>query len=106
MARRSFPTLDLTLSNVLYSENQRVREVTKAEFKEAYFKYGTEKSGWGGEYWDRFFEPKPPHPMRYMMEPPESAVHARMMIVTDYSEQEYRMFFVREDDEERLFNHP
>lgn len=80
-----------------------MKEVTKAEFKAAYFKHGREQDGWGRDYWDKFFEPEPKRPMRYLVEEPASPAHERMLIVTDFSAGEYRLFFMTEEAEETHF---
>ncbi|HXG45228.1 MAG TPA: hypothetical protein VNJ71_10775 [Gemmatimonadales bacterium] len=81
-----------------------MREVTKQEFKDAYVRLGGgADAGWGLDYWDRFLE-RPG--MRYFLEEPETALHRRMMIATDFGARQYRMFFVTEDEEERLFDFP
>lgn len=81
-----------------------VREVTKQEFKDAYLRLGGgADAGWGLDYWDRFLE-RPG--MRYFLEAPETALHRRMMIATDFGARQYRMFFVTEDEEERIFDFP
>lgn len=80
-----------------------MKEVTKAEFKAAYFKYGRERDGWGRAYWDKFFEPEPKKPMRYLVEEPPSPAHNRMMIVDDARLGETRLFFFTEEAEETHF---
>lgn len=79
----------------------RVKKVSKQEFKDMYFKYGTERDGWGQSYWDQFFEPEPKTPMEYSIEEPASPEHNRMMIVSDV--KEYRLFFFTEESEESFF---
>lgn len=77
------------------------KEVTKEKFKELYFRLGGGKrSGWTAEYWQEFFENKAKPGWKYMVEEPRSAKHNRMNIVTDNKAQEYRMFFMTEEDEE------
>ncbi len=44
--------------------------------------------------------------MRYRYEPPESPAHTRLMIATDFGAREYRLFFMTEEAEERLFGFP
>jgi len=80
--------------------------VTKARFKEMFFKHGREKDGWGASYWARFFEQEPERPMKYLIEEPLSAEHVRMMIVSDYAVMEYRLFFMTEETEESFFRFP
>lgn len=80
-----------------------MKEVSKDEFKEFYFKHGREKDSWGRAYWEKFFEPEPKVPMRYRIEEPPSPEHDRMMIVSDYAVKEYRLFFMTEEAEEGLY---
>ena len=80
-----------------------MNEVTKEQFKEMYFKYGRLTDGWDQHYWDTFFEKTEPIPMKYMAEEPASVQHTRMMIVSDYSQHEYRLFFLTEEAEEGFF---
>jgi hypothetical protein len=80
-----------------------MNEVTKAEFREAFLKYGSAEDGWGQGYWDRFFAVDKSPPMKFMFQPPESTRHSRMMIVNDFLSREYRMFFLTLDEEEGLF---
>jgi hypothetical protein len=81
-----------------------LREVTRQEFKEMYFRLGGgEAAGWGLEYWNRFFEPGLRPGMKYLVEEPETRAHTRMMIVTDHGRNEHRLFFLREEAEERFF---
>jgi hypothetical protein len=79
-------------------------EVSKEQFRAMYFKYGRAVDGWGQAYWDEFFEEEKPMPMKYLVQEPESPGHCRMMIVSDYGRREYRMFFLTEEAEERLFD--
>lgn len=83
-----------------------MREVTKAEFREAFFGYGRERDGWTRAYWDRFYELDRAPPMRYVVEAPPSPEHTRMMIVDDYGAREHRLFFMTEEAEERFFSAP
>jgi hypothetical protein len=84
-----------------------MREATKAEFREIYFRLGGgERTGRTQEYWDHFFEPTPGRPMTYKIEEPASAAHTSMMIVTDYAINEYRLFFMTEEDNDNLFVFP
>lgn len=80
-----------------------MKPATKAEFKAIYFKYGRERDGWGQAYWDKFFESEPKTSMRYAIEEPPSPEHCRMMIVSDFETKEYRLFFMTEEAEERLY---
>ena len=84
--------------------DERMREVTKQQFKEMYFRYGKGITGWTHEYWDKYYENEKDPPMRYMLRMPESPEHSRMMIVDDFAAKEYRMFFLTEDEEENFFD--
>lgn len=77
-------------------------EVTKAQFKEMYFRHRRPRDGWTPDYWDKFFAPEPIPPMKYKAEPPKSPAHDSMMIVTDFGSREYRMFFLTEDEADRM----
>lgn len=81
-----------------------MREVDKSEFRATYFRYARDTDGWTQAYWDRFYEQDRDPPMRYRVEPPASALQARMMIVDDYAAREHRLFFMTEEAEERLFD--
>jgi hypothetical protein len=84
-----------------------MKEVTKEQFKEIYFKLGGgEATGWGPEYWNKFFEDEKSPGMRYLLEEHETPEHRRMMIVTDYERNEHRLFFLTEESEESLFDFP
>jgi len=84
-----------------------MKEVTKERFKEIYLKLGGgAAAGWGLEYWNTFFEDEKRQGMRYMLEEPETPAHSRMMIVTDFDVNEYRLFFLTEASEESLFSFP
>jgi hypothetical protein len=41
-----------------------------------------------------------------MVQEPATPKHTRMMIVSDFSLNEYRMFFLTEDEEEEFFDYP
>lgn len=84
-----------------------MQEVTKQEFRDVYFRLGGgEASGWGRRYWEKFFEADPVPPMKYLVEAPATPQHTRMMIVSDFGTRQHRLFFLTEEDEERLFDHP
>lgn len=84
-----------------------MKEVSKEQFKEIYFKLGGgESTGWGLDYWNSFFENEKRPAMKYMVEEPETPAHNRMMIVTDYGTNEYRLFFMAEESEESFFEFP
>ena len=44
--------------------------------------------------------------MKYLIEEPTTPEHTRMMIVTDFGRNEYRLFFLTEESEESLFEFP
>lgn len=84
-----------------------MKEVTKEQFKEIYFKLGGgAETGWGPEYWNKFFEVDKVPGMRYLAEDPETPAHTRMMIVEDFAMHEYRLFFLTEESEESFFEFP
>jgi hypothetical protein len=84
-----------------------MKEVTKEQFKEIYFKLGGGKAtGWDLEYWNKFFEDEKRPGMKYLLEAPETPEHTRMMIVTDYSRNKYRLFFLTEESEKSFFDFP
>jgi hypothetical protein len=84
-----------------------MKEVSKEQFKDIYFSLGGgEASGWGVNYWDEHFEKGDEAGMKYMTQEPESEAHTRMMIVTDYSTNEYRLFFLTVREEEDFFDFP
>ncbi len=82
-----------------------MKEVTKEQFKEIYFKLGDNTGGWTLEYWNKFFEEEKPG-WKYLIEEPETPEHTRMMIVTDFGMKEYRLFFWTEESEESFFDFP
>jgi hypothetical protein len=81
-----------------------MKEVSKKEFKEAYFKYSQGSSGYDLDYWNKFFEGVENRPMKYFVSVPETDKHTRMTIASDYASNEYRLFFMTEDDEEILYS--
>lgn len=84
-----------------------MREVTKEQFKEIYFRLGGgDATGWGGDYWNKFFEDESRAGMKYLAEEPPTPEHNRMVIVTDFAANEYRLFFTTEESEESLFEFP
>ncbi len=84
-----------------------MKEVTKDQFKEIYLKLGGgAETGWSVEYWNEFFEEEKRPGMKYLIKEPETPEHTRMMIVTDYGQNEYRLFFLTEESEESLFDFP
>jgi hypothetical protein len=81
------------------------KEVTKARFKELYFRLGGGKrTGWTAEYWDEFFEKKVNPNWKFMVEEPRSSKHVRMYISSDKKSEEYRMYFLTEEDEDSFFD--
>mgnify|MGYP001190311083 FL=1 len=82
-----------------------MKEVSKEQFKEIYFRLGGgAATGWGLDYWNQFFEGEKIPGMKYLLEEPATPEHARMMIVTDFAVHEYRLFFMTEESEESLFD--
>jgi hypothetical protein len=80
--------------------------VTKEEFKATYFRHAKPAEGWTEAYWQRFYEAGEDPFARYLIQEPASPEESRMRIVNDYARRECRMFFVTEDQEERLFDQP
>lgn len=76
------------------------KEVSKEEFKVAYFKHATPDSGWTGEYWNLFYEKE--EGKRYFYAAPESSHATRMFIISNESTR--RMIFLTEDAEENFFS--
>lgn len=83
-----------------------MQEVSKAEFREAYFRYGRCQDGWTQDYWIEHFEKAPDRGMRYCLELPQRPEQNRMMMVDDYAAREHRLLFMTEDAVERFFSHP
>ena len=84
-----------------------MREVTKEQFREIYFRLGGGgATGWDLNYWDRFFEREQRSGMKFLVQEPETPEQTRMMIVTDFGANEYRLFFLTEEAEDRLFDFP
>ena len=83
-------------------------EVTKDKFRKIYFELGGgDAAGWGLDYWNKFFEDDNKNKgMKYLVREPETLEHTRMMIVTDCSTREYRMFFWTEEEEQHFFDSP
>lgn len=80
-----------------------MREVSKAEFREIYFRYARAQDGWSESYWLQFYEQDRDPPMKYRIELPQSPDQTRMMIVDDYGAGEHRLFFLSESAEEAFF---
>ena len=84
-----------------------MKEVSKEEFKEIYFRLGGgNASGWDLDYWNKFFEENEEPDMKYLVQKPQTREETRMMIVTDCGMKEYRMFFLTENAEENFFEFP
>ena len=81
-----------------------MREVSKAEFREAYFRYGRCEDGWTQDYWIEHFEKAPERGMRYCLELPRHPHQDRMMLVADHAAREHRLFFMTQEAEDRLFS--
>ncbi len=81
-----------------------MKEVSKKEFKEMYFRYGTEENGWTRRYWKKHFERRKDRDVIFKTEEPESDNHDRMMIVSNA--REHRMFFLTVESEESFFDFP
>ena len=82
-------------------------EVSREEFERCYFELGGGPgTGWTRDYWDTFFVKNVDPRMRFVVEPPVSAEHSRMFIVSDFTAMEYRMIFMTEEAEDRLFDFP
>lgn len=80
-----------------------MQEVTKEEFKEIFLQYGKSSEGWGADYWEKFYEKPKKENMKYFVRLPSNSDESRMMVVADYSANEYRLFFMSEDQEESFF---
>jgi hypothetical protein len=76
--------------------------ITKATFKELYFKYATSHSGWTSDYWNKFYEQE--EGKRYFFATPETPQSTRMFIVSDHDS--HRMVFLTEEAEESFFDFP
>jgi len=84
-----------------------MKEVTKEQFKEIYFRLGGgSETGWDLGNWNSSFEDEKIPGMKYLLEEPATPEHSRMMIVTDYGMHEYRLFFLTEESEESFFEFP
>lgn len=82
-----------------------MKEVTKEQFKEVYFRLGGGASGWGLDYWNKFFE-HDESGRKYLVEEPKTPQHTEMMIVTDGDAHEYRLFFMTDESMEAFFDFP
>lgn len=84
-----------------------MKAVTKEAFKKLYFDFGGgAATGWDLDYWNQFFEDNEKTDMKYSVEEPETPEHNRMMIVTDNSAKEYRLFFLTEEAEDSFMEFP
>jgi len=83
-----------------------MREVTKSEFKQIYFKLGGGRDGWDARHWKRVFEDDPRPGMRFMVEKPATARDTTMWIVSDYGANEYRLFFRTEEHSDAMLEFP
>ena len=83
-----------------------MREVTKSEFKDIYFRLGGGRDGWDEAYWNESLEHDARSDMKFKVEEPETPRHVRMMIVTDFGAHEHRLFFMTEEGEDDLFQFP
>lgn len=84
-----------------------MKEVIKEKFRELYFnRGGGAATGWDLNYWNKFYADNETTDMKYLVEEPETPEQTRMMIVTDRSAKEYRLFFLTEEAEERFFEFP
>jgi hypothetical protein len=92
---------------VVLARFEPMKEVPTEEFKRLYFDLGGRAAtGWDLDYWNKFFPDNGRTDMKYRVEEPETPQHTRMMIVTDFGAREYRLFFLTEDAEDRLFGFP
>jgi len=82
-----------------------MKEVTKEEFKAIFLKYG-KSEGLGEDSWNKSYESPRRENMRYLVELPKNSKENKMMIVSDYSENEFRLFFMTEDRLEGFFDFP
>ena len=83
-----------------------IKEVTKEQFKEMYFRLGGEMTGWSLDYWNNHFEHEEKPSMKYLAEEPQTPEHTRMFIVSDSGARECRLFFMTEESEESFFDFP
>lgn len=63
-------------------------------------------TGWGVEYWKKFYEDEKRPGWKYLIEGPETPDYTRMVIVEDYGKKESRLFFLAEEGEESFFDFP
>ena len=81
-----------------------MKEVNKSEFREAYLKFGGLKDGYDLAYWEQKIDTAKKSDFKYMLKQPVSDRECRMILVDDFLSKEIRMFFVTEDQEDRIFN--
>jgi hypothetical protein len=88
-------------------ERTSFQEVPKEKFKEIYFRLGGgNATGWTADYWQKFYEDNVKPGWKFKVQEPESPQHDSMMIVSDGSAKEYRLFFMTEESMERFFDFP
>ncbi len=80
-----------------------MKEVSKEKFKKVYFEHGMERDGWDSECWENTFESPNNLDMKYKVKFSVSEDENRMMIISDYNQREYRLFFLTEESEESMF---
>jgi len=83
-----------------------MKQVTKSEFKQVYVRLGGGRDGWDEAHWQSTFEHDSRPGMRFMIEEPETARHVKMWIVSDYAVNEYRLFFMTEEDSDDMLEFP
>jgi hypothetical protein len=84
-----------------------MKKVDKARFKHLYFQYGGGTiTGWTADYWEKFFECELRAGARFLAEVPESPQHTRMMVIADHAANQYRLFFMTEEEEGDLLDFP
>ncbi len=81
-------------------------EITKEQFKDAYFRHGCGAAGWTAEYWQQFFETDCEPGWKFLLQAPSSTRHNRMWIGVNHEKKEYRVFFLTEDATEAVFDYP
>lgn len=82
--------------------DSKQKEVSKERFKEVYFKYGNEVSGWGVSYWNEFFENETDK--TYYVCEPLGDKDTEMMISSDRNS--HRLYFATEDAVEASYDYP
>lgn len=79
-----------------------MQDVSRERFEQLCRHHGTLAQGYGPAYWQAYFA-EPAATTRYCYWPSASALHTRLMLVSDHARGECRMFFITEDEEEGLF---